>query len=286
MITFRCYVAVVISINLLSPSFSFQNPIINFSGRKISRQDHLAIIMASNEKNDVSTAPTPLLISLRDRLSAESMGKDEVKKACLVLASQSPRRRYVSMMTLYVCATEKRVSHPLLIPFSEILDMMGLAGLYSCEPPPLDESAVQEELMKQDLHPTIYTKKLAEAKAHSLAAKYATIGRKSDFPVYFLGSDTVVDIDDRILEKPKSEEEATKMLRKLSGEEVSFVLLVSWLLVAAIWSQSTISYLISCHEAPSSYWCCSLSAFSRIPNFAFVFVHGECSRDFLQLEPC
>lgn len=99
--------------------------------------------------------------------------------------------------------------------------MMGLAGFYSCEPPPLDESSVQKELVKQDLHPTVYTLKLAEAKAHSLASKHATDELKRDIPVYYLGSDTVVDIDDRILEKPKNEEEAKQMLRKLSGEEVS-----------------------------------------------------------------
>jgi hypothetical protein len=125
-----------------------------------------------------------LLISLKDKLN---------ESAKLVLASQSPRRR-------------------------EILDMMGLAGKYSCEPPPLDESALQVELVKQNLHPTEYTRKLAEAKAHSSAIAAS----RSSKPIFFLGSDTVVDIDDRILEKPTDSEEAKAMLKRLSGRQVGF----------------------------------------------------------------
>ncbi|KAL3935113.1 MAG: hypothetical protein SGBAC_009305 [Bacillariaceae sp.] len=97
--------------------------------------------------------------------------------------------------------------------------MMGLAGLYSCEPPPLDESSLQKELVQQDLHPTVYTEKLAQAKAHSSAAAHAANDQKVSIPVFYLGSDTVVDIDDKILEKPKNEQEAKQMLRKLSGQE-------------------------------------------------------------------
>ena len=99
--------------------------------------------------------------------------------------------------------------------------MMGLAGLYSCEPPPLDESSLQKELVQQDLHPTVYTKKLAQAKAHSSAAEHAAKEQNIKIPVFYLGSDTVVDIDDKILEKPKNEQEAKQMLRRLSGQEVS-----------------------------------------------------------------
>ena len=138
--------------------------------------------------------------------------------------------------------------------------MMGLAGLYSCEPPPLDESSLQEELVQQDLHPTIYTKKLAEAKAHSLAAEHATKEQNVDVPVFYLGSDTVVDIDDKILEKPKNEEEAKQMLRKLSGQEVS----------SCCWNGSDTlqgnrqNRLILCPEAPSPHWCRTLSSFSQL----------------------
>lgn len=107
--------------------------------------------------------------------------------------------------------------------YLEILDMMGLAGKYSCEPPPLDESSLQVELVKQDLHPREYTRRLAEAKAHSLAAEHST-GKGGDstrdIPVFYLGSDTVVEIDDRLLEKPKDEDEAKAMLRRLSGRQV------------------------------------------------------------------
>ncbi|CAJ1935884.1 unnamed protein product [Cylindrotheca closterium] len=123
---------------------------------------------SSTELKALSAESSPLLISLRDKLCADNNAIKEGKKACLVLASQSPRRR-------------------------EILDMMGLAGSYS--------------------------KKLAEAKAHSLAAEHAGKERNTNIPVFYLGSDTVVDIDDKILEKPKNEEEAKQMLLKLSGQE-------------------------------------------------------------------
>lgn len=101
--------------------------------------------------------------------------------------------------------------------------MMGLAGKYSCEPPPLDESSLQVELVKQNLHPSEYTQRLAEAKAHSLATKHSNEHGEDpqrDIPIYYLGSDTVVEIDDRILEKPKDEDDAKAMLRRLSGREV------------------------------------------------------------------
>jgi hypothetical protein len=91
----------------------------------------------------------------------------------LVLASQSPRRR-------------------------EIFDLMGLNGLYSVEPSPLDESKLQEQLQEQlktqTLSPKQYTSRLAEAKAEALAETYASSDRTSSSSsnVVFLGSDTIV----------------------------------------------------------------------------------------------
>eukprot|EP00980_Cylindrotheca_fusiformis_P019909 scaffold7017_cov134-Cylindrotheca_fusiformis.AAC.4 len=144
-------------------------------------------------RNDAQTVASPLLVSLKERLTS-SPTANQNGTACLVLASQSPRRR-------------------------EILDMMGLAGKYSCEPPPLDESALQVELVKQNLHPSQYTRRLAEAKAHSLATAHSIEQGTRSIPIFYLGSDTVVDIDDRILEKPRDENEAKSMLRTLSGRE-------------------------------------------------------------------
>lgn len=185
----------------LSLIFLGQSPAFHLPSEKVFRRDgRFFETAAANEKEDPAmTAAPPLLISLRGKLVSADKSDvvDGRSSASLVLASQSPRRR-------------------------EILDMMGLAGTYSCEPPPLEEESLQLELRAQGVPPTEYTKMLAEAKAHSLAAKRASEGgHEIDRPVFYLGSDTVVDVDgDKILEKPKNEEDAKKMLRKLSGREV------------------------------------------------------------------
>jgi septum formation protein len=124
----------------------------------------------------------------------------------LVLASQSPRRR-------------------------EILDLMGLAGLYSVEPSPLDESKLQDELLLLSqtitLTPKEYTKRLAEAKAKALADTYAAAyydvadatAATAGKDMVFLGSDTIVELDGRILEKPADKAEAREMVKRLSGRK-------------------------------------------------------------------
>jgi len=132
-----------------------------------------------------------LLIS---RLEQYSMGEDA--KANLVLASQSPRRR-------------------------EILDMMNLKGRYSVETSPLDETEMQQELSRSiGMTPVEYTQKLAEAKAFSLADKHRTDGKsKKLIPTFYLGSDTIVELDDHVLEKPSNPEDAKRMLTMLSGRK-------------------------------------------------------------------
>jgi septum formation protein len=109
----------------------------------------------------------------------------------LVLASQSPRRR-------------------------EILDMMGLGGKYTTQPSPLDEESLQTELISQKLSSTDYTHRLAQAKAHALAVTQASSLTTTTF---YLGSDTIVELDDMVLEKPKNTDQAKEMLRKLSGRD-------------------------------------------------------------------
>lgn len=111
----------------------------------------------------------------------------------LVLASASPRRR-------------------------EILDMMGLGGKYTVQPSPLDEESLQTELNAQNLSSIDYTHRLAQAKAHALAvAQEASCSLTST--TFYLGSDTIVELDDMVLEKPKSTNQAKEMLRKLSGRD-------------------------------------------------------------------
>jgi len=119
------------------------------------------------------------------------LGNDGDDKIRLILASQSPRRR-------------------------EILDMLGLTGLYSATPSPLDESAVQSQLVKESFSPIEYTRTLAEKKAEALAQVLSQ--DSSTKSTLVLGSDTIVDLDETILEKPTDVESAIIMLSKLSGE--------------------------------------------------------------------
>jgi septum formation protein len=139
----------------------------------------------------------PLLVSLRERLGCDPENPETTK---LILASQSPRRR-------------------------EILDMMGLSENkeYIVEPSPLDESKLQVDLVGEKLLPVEYTRRLAEAKACALAEAHADAERdeaaKTTKVRYYLGSDTIVEIDDSILEKPKDNDDAKRMLTKMSGRK-------------------------------------------------------------------
>ena len=120
------------------------------------------------------------------------VGVNLSSKCKLVLASQSPRRR-------------------------EILDMIGLNGQYSVKPSPFDEDEIRDEL-KLNATPKKYTQVMAERKAHALAI--SDFGDSSyDLPVIVIGSDTIVDLDGTILEKPSDEENAVKMLQRLSGRK-------------------------------------------------------------------
>jgi septum formation protein len=130
-----------------------------------------------------------LIVSLR-----EKFGESGTALAKLVLASQSPRRR-------------------------EILDMMGLSGKYTVQPSPLDESLLQAELRRENTSPTEYTRRLAEEKAHASAKTHIDSNSDAALPTFFLGSDTIVELDDCILEKPEHPNEAKEMLRRLSGRQ-------------------------------------------------------------------
>jgi len=149
----------------------------------ISRVDSfskLAIIKARN-KPKVPTLFMSLLVS-----NVESFNTN-VK---LILASRSPRRR-------------------------EILDMMGLKEKYDTIPSPLDESLLQSRLREGGENsipdPINYTRILAEEKAKALAETLQV-----SIPTFVIGSDTIVDLNGNILEKPSDSKGAIKMLRRLS----------------------------------------------------------------------
>ena len=135
-----------------------------------------------------------LLVSLGNNLSCN----DDDNKPKLILASQSPRRR-------------------------EILTMMGLCENkhYTVEYSPLDESILQKELVESKLSSIDYTRRLAEAKAYALAELHANDNNKDKAAAttFYLGSDTIVELDECILEKPKDTNDAKRMLNLLSGRQ-------------------------------------------------------------------
>ncbi|WP_170007816.1 Maf family protein [Bacillus fonticola] len=95
----------------------------------------------------------------------------------LVLASQSPRR--------------KELLEQLQIPF-------------------IQQPADIEEVISPALHPTEVVQELALQKAQAVA-------NKQSGDAIVLGSDTVVVLENEILQKPADEKEAYRMLRQLSG---------------------------------------------------------------------
>jgi septum formation protein len=183
--------SLLVTLSLIQRSFSFST----------SRQTQfvsvspLTIMAAATEPVGDKAEGQPLLVSIRERLDCDPTNS----KTKLILASQSPRRR-------------------------EILDMMGLSEdkEYIVEVSPLDESKLQVELAKEKLLPVEYTRRLAEAKAFALAEAHASSDeeRADNTKVrYYLGSDTIVELDESILEKPKDAEDAKRMLTKMSGQK-------------------------------------------------------------------
>ena len=152
-----------------------------------TRASHsLSFTKMTSDSASSSSSEGNLLLSKFDALSNDGPNR-------LILASQSPRRR-------------------------EILDMMGLSNRYTVTFSPLDEEALQVELANTPISPTEYAKKLAESKAYALAEHMANSQQSYDHEASFiLGSDTIVDKDGAILEKPKSEEQAIEMLSTLSN---------------------------------------------------------------------
>ena len=98
-------------------------------------------------------------------------------KLPLILASKSPRRR-------------------------RLLEQLGLD--FEVIPSSVDED------IGDHLPPEHYAKKLALAKAEEIAGSI-------DYDAIVLGSDTIVVLDDRIINKPGDEEDAVRMLKTLSG---------------------------------------------------------------------
>ena len=142
------------------------------------------INMSDIHVETTAAAEGTLLLSNMHRI-----GQDQSLQ--LILASSSPRRR-------------------------EILDMMGLSGKFTVQPSPLDEKLVQVELRESDIKPREYAKILSERKAAALCDTLLKQSKREK-TYLVLGSDTIVEYDGHILEKPNDTSDAKEMLCRLSG---------------------------------------------------------------------
>ena len=82
-----------------------------------------------------------------------------------------------------------------------------------CEvmPANVDEELIKNSLLKEKASPEIISKNLAELKANKISVKMPDI--------FVLGADSVVDLKGELISKPKSREEAMKILQKLNGQK-------------------------------------------------------------------
>ena len=78
------------------------------------------------------------------------------------------------------------------------------------EPSNVDEEPVKQSLVKDGATPEIISKNLAELKANKVSLK------RIDEIV--LGADSVIDLEGKIISKPKNRSEALEILKKLNGK--------------------------------------------------------------------
>ena len=77
-------------------------------------------------------------------------------------------------------------------------------------PSNVDEEFVKKSLLNENASPEIISKNLAELKANKISLKFNN--------EIVLGADSVIDINNELISKPKSREEALKILKKLNGK--------------------------------------------------------------------
>ena len=77
-------------------------------------------------------------------------------------------------------------------------------------PSNVDEEMAKESLIRENSSPELISKNLAELKANKISLKYNN--------EIVLGADSVIDINNELISKPKNREEAFKILKKLNGK--------------------------------------------------------------------
>jgi septum formation protein len=78
------------------------------------------------------------------------------------------------------------------------------------EPSNVDEDSVKESLLEERASPTIISKNLAELKANRISQKFVE--------EMVLGADSVIDLEGKIISKPKDRAEALEILKSMNGK--------------------------------------------------------------------
>ena len=78
-------------------------------------------------------------------------------------------------------------------------------------PANVDEEIVKESLLKEKATPETISKNLAELKANKVSEKKPN--------ELVLGADSVIDLNGKLISKPKNREDAIKILEKLNGQK-------------------------------------------------------------------
>ena len=79
------------------------------------------------------------------------------------------------------------------------------------KPSKVDEDTIKESLLKEGSNPELISKNLAELKANKISAKFPD--------KIVIGADSVIDLDGKIISKPKDRDEALEILKKLNGKK-------------------------------------------------------------------